>query len=125
MKISIPGSDRKITLTRTEQRSKKILLSLTPTEFKQAQALAQQSDLTVSELFRRKTLRHTLPQKVVRVPLDSYQELSTINAQLREMLHHIRAGKAVEISAEQLTEFQRMVEQTQASIVQLFHSQNS
>lgn len=68
-----------------QQRSRTIILRLTPDERNKAETLAADAGLSLSELFRASTLKRRLPRRVTHIAADTYRELAKIGNNLNQL----------------------------------------
>jgi hypothetical protein len=71
------------------RRNRRIEIRLSDEELAQAEALAAEHNLTVSDLFRCSTLKRRLPRRVTQVAGQSYWELIKIETSLSQLIEAI------------------------------------
>jgi hypothetical protein len=79
-----------------EKRSKKshrIDIRLTSEEYEKAQQMAEENNLTISELFRAKTLKKRLPQRVTKIAGLTYWELGKISNDLNQIAKAVNTSE--------------------------------
>jgi antitoxin component of RelBE/YafQ-DinJ toxin-antitoxin module len=105
-----------------QKRSRNILIRVTPRELEEAKRLAENSGLTVSDLFRHKTLSTKLPQKIVGIPLTTETKLNQIGVCLDQLVRAINTARAFghSISVDQrlLSDTQELVWETKQVILE-------
>ena len=89
------------------QRHLKFQLRLTAAEKELATQKAQETGLSLSELFRTATLKRNLPQKVTEISAQTYWELGKIGVNLNQITYAIntaiKLGQSLPNSLQKLT----------------------
>ncbi len=75
-----------------QKRSHRIDIRLTLAEYEKAQLMADENNLTMSELFRAKTLKNRLPRRVTKVAGQTYWELGKIGNNLNQIAKAINTS---------------------------------
>ncbi|WP_445253334.1 plasmid mobilization protein [Nodularia sp. LEGE 04288] len=106
-----------------QKRSCKIEIMLTPEERQAALQMARENGLTISELFRSKTLKNKLPRRVTRVAGQTYWELGKIGNNLNQIAKAINTtvlmGEPVVVDRGLLEQVKNLVKQVRREIADI------
>jgi len=78
-----------------KNRNIKFLICLTSEEKKTAQQMAEENCLTISELFRTKTINNKLPRRITKIASQTYWELGKISNSLNEITKKINISTPI------------------------------
>lgn len=106
-----------------QKRSLRIDIRLTPKEYEKAQQMASENNLTISELFRSKTLKNQLPRRVTKVASQTYWELGKIGNNLNQITKAINTsvlmGEPIVVNRTLLEQLRDMVKQVRREITEI------
>lgn len=106
-----------------QKRSHRIDIRLTLPEYEKAQLMADENNLTMSELFRAKTLKNRLPRRVTKVAGQTYWELGKIGNNLNQIAKAINTsvlmGEPVVVDRALLSQIRDLVKQVRREIAEI------
>lgn len=106
-----------------QKRSHRIDIRLTLPEYEKAQLMADENNLTMSELFRAKTLKNRLPRRVTKVAGQTYWELGKIGNNLNQIAKAINTsilmGEPVVVDRALLSQVRDLVKQVRREIAEI------
>ncbi|BDI20863.1 hypothetical protein ANSO36C_66650 (plasmid) [Nostoc cf. commune SO-36] len=106
-----------------QKRSHRIDIRLTLAEYEKAQLMADENNLTMSELFRAKTLKNRLPRRVTKVAGQTYWELGKIGNNLNQIAKAINTsvlmGEPVVVDRALLSQVRDLVKQVRREIAEI------
>jgi hypothetical protein len=106
-----------------KERTIRFHICLTPEEKEQVQRMADENALTISELFRAKTLKNKLPRRVTKIAGQTYWELGKISNDLNQLTQAantaVSMGNPVVIDLALIEKVRDLVKQVRREITEI------